>query len=144
MPIASVSNKPVRKDLKTLPGGYVDLRRMSYGEKLDRLEKGNSQQMSKPGGGNVVVDVKTFARLVQELDFSRCIVDHNLTWIASEDGPEQPFDFKNDRSAFDRLDAQIAEEIGQYIDELNNFDENDKEMLAQGKEVSTLDSSMLS
>jgi hypothetical protein len=139
MPVASVSDIPTRFELKTLPGGFVTIRRMTYGEKLDSLEKSSKQEMTgDQRTKSVKVDLKNLIRRKQELDFSRCIVDHNLTWMNGD--YEVSFDFKNDNTSFDRLDPRIAEEIDGYISNINNYDEDDTSMASEGKEVSTSDS----
>jgi hypothetical protein len=138
MPNASVSTVPTKFELKTLPGAFVSIRRMTYGEKLDRLEKSADQEMTRDDKNkSVKVDVKNRIRRTQELDFGRCIVDHNLTWTNGD--YEVPFDFKNDPTAFDRFDPIIAEEIGTYIDSLNNYVEDDAVALSEGKEPLTSD-----
>lgn len=142
MPVASVSDIPEHFNLKTLPEGYVKIRRMSYGEKVARIDKATKQEMT----GNkrsAKVTVETFNRLLTQMDFASCIVEHNLEWV-DKDGHLHPFDFKNDNAALERLDPRIAEEINNYIDKINGFVEDDDEMLAEGKEVLTSDSSMSS
>jgi hypothetical protein len=140
MPVASISDVPIRFELKSLPDGYVVIRRRTYGERLNSLEQSSEQEMSgDQKTKSVKVAVKNLIRRTQELAFAQCIVDHNLTWMNG--AYEVPFDFKNDKTAFDRLDSRIAEEIDGYISKVNDFIEDDDQSVIEGKEVSTLDSS---
>lgn len=143
MPIASVSDVPERFELKTLPEAYVTIRRMSYAEKLKRIDEATQQEMTGQQGkrDSVKVLVQTLNLKITKMDFANCIVSHNLEW-ADKDGHIHLFDFKNDPSCLDRLDPRIAEEINKYIDEVNSFNEDDEEMLKAGKEALTSDSSM--
>ena len=110
-----------RKDLKTLPGhggeegGYVVLRRMSYGEFLKRRDM--VSKMSFDGQGK---DTKATMEMAQEVvaayEFKTCIVDHNLT-----DDNDKPIDFRSSK-AFAILDPRVGEEIATYIDEMNKWD----------------------
>src|SRR3954466_13065752 len=68
-----------RFDLKTLPEGYVELRRLSYGQKLERRAMSSVAQAE--GGGRGKNFKMTMARINEQatiFDFTHCIVDHNL------------------------------------------------------------------
>jgi hypothetical protein len=139
MVIASASaSNTVRKDLKSLSGGYVEARLLTYGEKLarramvsgmkiemqDRKRKKSDDKMS--GEMNLVNEAATL------FDFAKCIVQSNLE-IAdavgepNEDGspPAHPCDFTNP-SDVKKLDPRVGEEIDTWLSELNNFDEDEE------------------
>jgi len=127
MPRATVDTATTeRKDLETLPpsngeeGGWVELRRMSYGEFLKRRDM--VSKMSFDGQGK---DTKATMEMAQEVvtkyEFQTCIVDHNL-----EDHNGKPVDFRSSK-AFATLDPRIGEEIATYIDEMNKWDKEEDE-----------------
>lgn len=121
MPVATITSDAERFDLKTLPGAYVVVRRMTYGESLKRtgmmtkfLVGGNPS--SKDFSGEVEMNQEE----VTLWDFANCVLEHNLT---DEDG--KLLNFKNQ---FDvrRLDGRIGDEIGRYIDSVNSFEDKDE------------------
>lgn len=124
---ATVSNHTQTFDLKTCVGGKVTLRRMTYGQKLERIELATSQvikaETDKRGrpqaGGEAQMDIKMLQRATSEFEFNRCIVDHNLE---NDDGIK--LDFKSPQT-LDILDPRIGDEISQHIEEMNNFEEED-------------------
>jgi hypothetical protein len=121
MPVATVVGTSTdRFDLKTVPEGYVVIRRMSYGDSLKR------QKMSTKMTFGSTSDKKDFAGeldIDQEgvalWDFANCIVEHNLT-----DDREIPLDFKKP-SDVRRLARPVGEEIGKLIDDVNNFEDDE-------------------
>lgn len=140
MPLATVSDVPERKDLKTCPDGYVLIRRMSHGEKLYR--SGFASKMKFDAGGSRKKGMQGEIDLMQERtslwEFANLIVEHNLTYQQNPQdvtSPELPLDFKKAEHV-KMLDARIAEEISTYIDELNNF-----EIDAESSEEGTLGNS---
>lgn len=111
-----------RKDLKTCEGGYVEARRLTYGEKLQRraMVSGLRVEAGKKG------EKKDFAgemKLITEestvFDFVRCILDHNLE---DADGNKLAL---NSPIAIATLDPRIGEEIDQFLSELNNFEDDE-------------------
>ena len=136
MPLAVVMLVPEHRDLKTCPGGFVKLRRMSYGEKLQRRGFNSKMEMDMERGSRKAKSVIDIFKEEAELyDFAVCIVEHNLTKLVDKrgvpcepDNPEAhevPLDFKKPVD-IKLLAGQIAEEIGKYIDDLNNFEEDDE------------------
>jgi hypothetical protein len=131
VPKATVSLIPKRFDLKTLPEGYVCIRRMPYGKKLQRIDMATQMGMkaskdtltNKDSADEAEMFLKSMQYTVAQTDWKYCVVDHNL-----EDDDGQKIDFTDD-SAIDMLDPVIAEEISGYIDAMNNYD---PEMLKQG------------
>jgi hypothetical protein len=120
MPRATISTESVHKDLETLEGGFVDLRRMPYGKWLHRQELAMRMTIEAQSKGGRNSDVKgemvMANKKVTVFEFSECIVDHNL-----EDDNGDPLDFKTLR-ALEVLDPKIGNEIGGYIMELHEFD----------------------
>lgn len=111
----------VRKDLKSCPGGFVILRRMSYGEKLHRQ---NMTKMSFTGNRRTKDfegELNMMNEAVALFEFGRCVVDHNLT-----DDQDRKLDFTK-ADDVRSLEGQIGEEIDTYIGEMNNFEEEDNE-----------------
>lgn len=128
MPRATVNLADTeRVDLKTLPatdeaeGGYVILRRLTYGQKIQRQQMSMEVSMQAQQGKGRNADPEMQMRMTQErvaiFDFASCIVDHNL-----EDDKGSKLDFKQAHNVF-MLDPRVGEEIAMNIDNMNNFDE---------------------
>jgi hypothetical protein len=121
MPRATISTDTVHKDLESCPpDGYVDLRRMPYGDWLKRQEM--AMRLTVSGGGrgrqreSMSGEVAMANQAVTQFEFQRCIADHNLE---DEDGNKLDF---SGQAAIAKLDPKIGNEIGQYIMELHEFD----------------------
>jgi hypothetical protein len=122
MPRATISSEAEENGLKSLPGGFVKLRRMSYGERLHRQDIAMTMSMqqdkaatSRAGGK---IEIKQAQTAVGEFEFATCIVDHNLE---KDDG--SPLNFKNGMD-FQLLDGRIGEEISALIEEMHNWETN--------------------
>lgn len=125
MPKAIVSTETVHKDLITCEGGWVKLRRMSYGEKLERAQLATDMQIEMVRGSKTQrANVDIMQQQVALFDFAKCIVDHNLY---EDDAETVKLDLSTKRG-LTQLDPRIGDEIGKYIDELNNFDEESEEL----------------
>lgn len=124
MPRAVVTTEDQRRfELKTLPpsdgeeGGFVVIRRMPYGEYLTRREMATAMTMK--GTDNVEATINAMNAKVTEMEFAKCIVEHNL-----EDANGTLLDFRNRVAvAMAMLDPRIGDEIAKYIGEMNNFEE---------------------
>lgn len=116
MPRATVTKTAEKFDLKTLDGGYVEIRRMTYGEKLDRQD----EMLNMKAGGDTKADfateIKFMNKKVTLTDFANLIISHNLT-----DDNDAPLNFRNPQHVL-ALDPRIGDEIGQLIDKLNSFE----------------------
>lgn len=115
MPRATVSNDTVDLPLQTLEGGFVKLKRMSYGKWLERTEMAMKIQFAsknKETAGNVEMANKA----VTVFEFTNCIVEHNLT-----DENDQPLNL-NTPTSLDNLDPKIGNEIAAKITEMHEFD----------------------
>jgi hypothetical protein len=111
-----------RFDLKTLEGGFIVARRLSYGEKLQRRAMVSNFRV-RPGDKKK--DFEGEMNFVNEqatlFDFQHCIVDHNLD--KDDDGTKLNFANLNDIRL---LDPRVGEEIDSLLDKLNNFDDEDE------------------
>lgn len=126
MPKATVSNSTQQFDLKTCAGGTVTLKRLTYGQKLERIEmatqsviKTETDRRGRANPNAAEMDVKMMQRAVAEYEFARCIVDHNL-----EDDSGGKLNFQNPQT-LDVLDPRVGDEISSYINDMNNFEEEE-------------------
>lgn len=124
MPRATVNlDETIRKDLKTCPpDGFVVLKRLSYGEKLHRRQMVSKMSIQGSKKKDFSGEMQLINELATQYDFKTCIIDHNL-----EDEVGQKLNFQQVQD-IRRLDPKVGEEIDKYINELNNFeDEEDDE-----------------
>jgi len=128
MPRATVNiNDTARFELKTLPptddeeGGFVVLRRMSYGQVLQRRAMVSAMKVHGGRGKDFEGEINMMQESVTLFEFQNCIVDHNLT-----DHDEKPLDFRSPL-VVKALDPRVGQEIETYIGKMNNFDEEDEE-----------------
>lgn len=123
MPVAVVTISTKRFELKSLPEGYVVVRRMNYGERLLRAQQatrflmGGDSRDNKSFQGEL--DIQTSETALW--DFAHLVVEHNL-----QDENEQLLNFKL-KQHVQKLDSAIGEEIGQYIDEWNDVEPESNE-----------------
>src|SRR6185312_6166671 len=93
-------------DLTTCPGGYVKLRRMTYGQYLHRQGLAMDMQMESKGRGKGnVIDIELGQEAVTQFEFAACIAEHNL-----EDDRGETLDFKR-AAHVHLLDPRIGQEI---------------------------------
>jgi len=137
MPLAVVMEEPELRELKTCPGGYVYIKRMSFGEKLERRKFNSKMDVEmQRGSRSAKSSIDIFNEDMEIYDFMHCIDSHNLTKLVNKqtglptsskdpEAVEVALDFTK---AFDikLLAGQIAEEIGTAIDKLNNFEEDEE------------------
>lgn len=119
MPKATVSLTTERFELKSLPEGYVVLKRMSYGDKLYRLDMMKLSLEMNSKSKDIVGEMAMGNQKVTQYEFINCIVEHNL-----EDENGQPLNFANEVH-FKTLDPRIGEEINTLIEKMNNFSEDE-------------------
>lgn len=106
--------EPERHDLATLEGGYVTLRKLTYGEILKRRDLGG---VLTPGEGrNDDPTIAIDQTAVTMYEFAHAVVDHNIT-----DDKDRVLNFRN-RADVDALDPVIASEIEDLIREMNPQD----------------------
>lgn len=114
MPVGTVARNAERFELKTLPEAYVVVRRMSYGEKLERQDEILSMRTQKGSDG---LDISMMNKKAALRDFGRLVVEHNIT-----DESERVLNFKDAKDVV-ALDPRVGEEIGNYIDSINSYEE---------------------
>jgi len=112
-----------RYDLESVPGGYVVLRRMSYGQFLQRQEMAMQIQMTQQSNGSrrgssgdAKMDIKNAHLAVASFEMKCCIAEHNL-----EDDTGNVLDFGQTFTTT-ILDPRVGQEIGARIDEMNKIE----------------------
>lgn len=123
MPVATVRTDEFEKyNLKTVEGGWVDLRRLTYGEKLKRRSMTGSMTMrSERGKRDFEAEMQLINEAASAFDFAHCVVDHNL-----EDETGRKLNFAS-RQDLQRLDPRVGDEIETLMDGLNNFESEAEE-----------------
>lgn len=117
MPRGTVSMEATRYELKTLPGGFVELKQLSFGQMLKRRDRAARYMQEQTGrGGNNRVQIDILNEVSRQFDFANCIADHNI-----EDDHGNKLDFSN-HATLDVLDPKIASEIESLIDSMNQED----------------------
>lgn len=117
--VATFKPREETYQLVSIPGGWIKLRRLSYGARLQRLQLGSSLKTSiKPGGrgkdDEIPAEIVSALKETVYLDLKNCVVDHNLTDSNGRDlNFSSPFDV-------DALDPAVGEEISALIDRHNS------------------------
>jgi len=120
MPRATVDiMKTERFELKSCPGGFVELRKLSYGQILERRGMMAGMRVRAGQKGEFEGEIQTINNKVTLFEIKNCLVDHNL-----EDDKGQPLDLSQQHVLFS-LEPKIGQEIETLIDKLNNFEEDD-------------------
>jgi len=119
MPKATIdpTSSSKKVELKTLTGGTVTLRHLTYGEQIKKQQM--AAKMTFASGGNQMQggEFEFFQRKVAEFEFSTCIIEHNL-----EDAEGALLNFAN-AATLDSLDPRVGEEIASHISAMNNYEE---------------------
>jgi len=138
MPRATVDvSSTTRFPLETCPGdgteepGYVELRKLSYGQVLARRDMGAKMAVEGMGGrSSRVEDMKVTTEMIQqkvtEYEFKHAIAGHNLT-----DHTGRKLNFGNPRD-IEALDPRVGAEIAKLIDDMNDWDQD-----LRGKDTTT-------
>jgi hypothetical protein len=141
MPNATIKHDEYEKyDLKTLPGAYVMLRPLPFGQKLARRDRATQmsmeQKVERGRRGRKVAEsdvqtikLETLSEWSTLFDFSHCIGEHNL-----EDANGNKLDMGN-AMTLQILDPKVGSEIEALISNLN--DDEDEESLEDFIERST-------
>jgi hypothetical protein len=145
MPRATVSHDTKRVDLKTLPGGYVELRTLTFHEMNTRQDIATRMYQEQTTGKRKAKDAETVRGYfeimnvaVTEYEFRNCITSHNL-----EDDNGELIDFTLPMQSW-RLDPKIGQEIDRAIEELNQLDEDDEDIGPLGTVLSSFSSDAVS
>jgi hypothetical protein len=117
MPRATVSTETQKYNLKSLEGGYIVARPLSYGQKKARADKSGQMyaEMQERGVGDRMY-IETITTAATLYDFQHCIFDHNL-----EDDDGRKLDFNN-AATLDVLDPHVGGEIEEILAKLNGDD----------------------
>lgn len=119
MPVAVRSDDTETFKLKSLEGAFVTLRRMSYGQILERRAMMKlsfvSQGKNKPAEGEIAMANKK----VNLYEFQKCVVEHNLEKVEG-----QLLNLSN-AADVELLDPKVGQEIERYIEKLNNLEDED-------------------
>jgi hypothetical protein len=111
-----------RFDLKSCPGGFVVLKRMTYGQMLARREMIKLAVSSTKGSKDFQGELAMASSKTTRFEFQHCILDHNLEDASGRNlNLASPVDF-------DSLDPRIGQEIEKLISDMNNFNEDDDEL----------------
>lgn len=142
MPKATVSHETFKHDLKSVEGGWVELRQLSYYELMQRrdiaskmftetkvMNKKKRREQSAEETLRAELDVMFVASM--EFDFKNCIVAHNL-----EDDNGNLIDFSSSM-AFKMLHPKVGQEINRLIEDLNEEDEDDLAPLSRSASSSS-------
>jgi len=102
-------------DLDSLEGGFVTLRKMTYGERIKVREMSMklSMQATTTAGMQQDLDIEMTQLRVDEFEFAKSIVDHNL-----EDEEGKKLNFQKP-GVIGTLDPAIGTEIGVLIARFN-------------------------
>lgn len=122
MPKATTSGSETQHfDLKTLPDGYVVIRRMTYGEFLRRRQMTSNMKFeAQKGEKDFQGTMELLNKAAIEYEFGNCIVEHNL-----EDDDGKLLNFKK-VADIEKLDPRIGDEINERINEMNQFEEDEE------------------
>ena len=133
MPKATVDPEVHHYDLQTCPGGYVELRALSFHEMESRKDIAGrmyqEEKVNRVRGRKVPQNEEEILRAyfeamnvkVTEFEFRNCIVEHNLF---VDDAETQKIDFSKPMHTW-KLNPKIGEEISKYIAKLTQIDEDD-------------------
>lgn len=120
--VASVEDTQ-RFELKSLPGAYVVLRRMTYGQKLARqAEVSKMRVATQRGSKDLAAEMQMLTEATAIAEFRYCVIEHNLE--ADDEG--NLLNLANP-SDVQRLDPRVGEEISTRIGEMNNFEDEETE-----------------
>jgi len=113
MPIGTIAQAQEKFDLETLPGAFIVVRRMTFGEKLSRQDEMLSMRASMEDKS---FQMNMLNKKTALTDFGNLIVDHNIT-----DADERQLNFKNAKDVLS-LDPRVGDEISYFIDRINSFE----------------------
>lgn len=117
MPVAVVTSEHHREELKTLPGAFVVVREMTYGERLNRSGLAGAMKILKDTKSDYAGEISMETQRLTLWDFANLVVEHNL-----EDTDGRTLNFKNEQDVR-KLNSRIGDEVGQLIDKWNSFED---------------------
>lgn len=117
MPVAVVVDEHHKEELKSLPGAFVIVRTMTYGEKLQRSNMSGAMKLLRDQKSDYAGEISMETTRIALWDFAHLIVEHNL-----EDVDGRVLNFKN-AADVQKLSSRIGDEVGQLIDKHNSFED---------------------
>lgn len=121
MPVAVANTEDTERfDLKSLAGAFVVLRRMTYGQVVQRRAM---MKLAISSGGtkkSFAGEMAMASEEIQRFEFARCVVDHNL-----EDNDGRKLDLSGPVD-FAKLDPRVGQEIEGLIGDMNNFEDDEE------------------
>ena len=118
MPRATIKTEAQRIELKSLEGGWVEIRQLPYYDMLVRRDRGGKLFFDAEQEGRV--EIATLQAWARQYEFEHCIQDHNL-----EDENGNKLDFSNELT-LKTLDPRVGQEIEDAIDKLHNTEDDVK------------------
>lgn len=130
---ATVPTDATRYDLKSVEGGWVELKPLPYGQLIERRDKASRMSMLADNrkGDAAKLDIDMLQHQSRIYEFQHCIMDHNLG-----DGQGGKLNFSN-TATLNLLDPRVGQEIERLIDELNQLEDVDEELFSQSHSSST-------
>lgn len=121
MPVAVANvEETTTFDLKSLEGGQVTLRRMTYGQVVQRRTLAKMTVATKGGSRrDAVGEMAMASKEITLFEFSHCIASHNL-----EDVDGRPLVLSG--PDFDKLNPKVGQEIEDLISKMNNFEDEEE------------------
>lgn len=122
MPIAVVTENEEKCMLKSCPpDGYVIIKKMNYGQSLERQDMiaEIAMQMPKDKRVDPKMEIKFLQQKTALWEFHNLILSHNLT-----DASGRELNFKNAADVM-LLQGPIGDEIQQHINRLNSFEDDE-------------------
>lgn len=107
-------------ELKSCPEGFIVVRRLTYGEKLERRAMVSGMKVEAGKGKDFAGEMQLMNEKATLYDFQKCIVEHNLE--KDDDGTLLDFSKVSDIRL---LDPRIGEEIETVLGDLNNFEDDE-------------------
>ena len=124
MPIAIQDETPIRHELNSLKGAWVETRKMNHGERTYRGQISTEYTVQGfLGREDTETQVRVVADAITQFDFKTCIVKHNLERASGKLlNLSDPKDIK-------ALSGIVGAEIGAIINRENQFSEAEQDLL---------------
>lgn len=131
MPVATITpDETQRFDLKSIEGGFVELRHMTYGEWLHRRDMATKMALvGDPRKNDSKVSIDALQTETTLYEFAKCVVDHNLT-----DDQEVKLQLGK-KEDFAKLHPKIGEEIQSYITEMNAWESDAEDLFLESEQA---------